>query len=65
MKIGVKKMNNQVNLTDDELSVIVTSLQMTLMSVEQYEKENVLDFQTQEVKKEMKSLHERLREEYF
>jgi hypothetical protein len=61
-------MNNQVNLSDDELSVIQTSLQLSLTSFEKYvitNGEHSLDYQTKEVYKDMQSLFDRLNKEYF
>jgi hypothetical protein len=59
-------MFNNVVLSDDELSVIQTALQMNLLSIEKYEKQgNVLDFATQDAKREMQQLFDRLNEEYF
>jgi hypothetical protein len=62
----VSIMFNNVVLSDDELSVIQTSLQMNLLSLEKYEKQgNVLDFATQDAKREMQQLFDRLNELYF
>lgn len=59
-------MINKLELTDDELSVIQTSLQMTLSSFEKYEKDgNKLDLLTQEIKEEMKTLFDKFNKEYF
>lgn len=61
-------MNNNLNLTDDELTLIVSSLQITIMGHEKYIQTNgdeKLDFKTIEAIKEMKKLYERLNKEYF
>lgn len=61
-------MNNKVDLTDDELSLVVTSLQMNIMGHEKYVQmngENTLDAYTEGIIKDMKSLLERLGREYF
>lgn len=61
-------MNNKINLTDDELSLIATSLQMTIMANEKYIQmngEQGLDFQTKEAMKEMRALYDKLNREYF
>ena len=61
-------MNNKVNLTDDELSLIQASLQITIASQERYITINGmkgLSLQDLETVKEMKVLHERLNKEYF
>lgn len=61
-------MNNNVNLTDDELSVIMTSLQMSIMSYEKYKEQNGgsnLDFNTRQAVQEMKKLYEKLNKDYF
>jgi uncharacterized protein involved in exopolysaccharide biosynthesis len=61
-------MNNQVNLTDDELSLIQTALQLAEMSYDKYIQNNGetgLDDETQEAIKGMKDLHYRLNKEYF
>jgi hypothetical protein len=59
-------MFNNVVLSDDELSVIQTALQLNLLSIEKYEKQgNILDFATQDAKREMQQLFDRLNEEYF
>lgn len=62
----VTDMFNSVILSDDELSVIQTALQMNLISIEKYEKQgNLLDFATQDAKREMQQLFDRLNELYF
>lgn len=61
-------MNIKLDLTDDELSLIQTSLQLTMKSHERYTQvkgEKGLDFQTKQAFKEMKELYERLNKEYF
>lgn len=61
-------MKNEVELTDDELALFVTSLEMSLKSYEKYVDEHGkddLDDLTKETLKEMKSLFDRLKEEYF
>lgn len=61
-------MKNNVILTDDELSLITTSLQMTIASTEKYlsiNGESSLDHVTMEAYREMKKLYERMVEEYF
>jgi len=58
-------MNNQVNLTDNELSAIQTALQVMLLSIKTYEKDNALDILTKETKEEMQKLYDRLNKEYF
>ena len=61
-------MNNNLNLTDDELSLIATSLQMTIMGHEKYVSVNGeagLDYETKQGIEEMKILFERLNREYF
>ena len=61
-------MNNEVKLTDDELSLIQASLQITIASQERYITINGmkgLSLQDLETVKEMKVLHERLNKEYF
>lgn len=61
-------MNNKVELSDDELSLVVTSLLMTISGYEKYIQENResnLDIQTKEVIKDTKILYERLNKEYF
>ena len=61
-------MDNTVKLTDDELSLITTSLQMTIASTEKYlsiNGEGSLDYTTMEAYREMKKLYGRMVEEYF
>lgn len=61
-------MNNKVNLTDDELSLIQTALQLAKMSYEKYIQangENGLDNETLEAVEGMNNLHYRLNKEYF
>lgn len=59
-------MNNQVNLTDDELSYIMTGLTMTLMSLERYKEQgNVLDVEQIIIQKGMQLLQDRLNDEYY
>lgn len=61
-------MNNKVDLTDDELSVIMTSLMMTIAAHNKYVEENGssgLDVATGEVIESMKELYNRFRKEYF
>lgn len=59
-------MNNNVSLTDDELSVIVTSLELTLKSYEGYiEKGNQVDVATAQVVKDARQLFDRLNKDYF
>lgn len=61
-------MDNNVTLTDDELSLITTSLQMTIAGTEKYlsiNGENSLDHVTMEAYREMKKLYERMVGEYF
>jgi hypothetical protein len=61
-------MNNKVDLTDDELSVIQTSLEVSIRSFEKYIEingESSLDFQTREAFQSMKKLHAKLNKEYF
>ena len=64
----METLDNKVNLTDDELSLITTSLQMTLLGHERYLQvngEESIDFQTKETIKGMKELFERLDKEYY
>lgn len=61
-------MKNEVNLTDDELSVIQAALQITIASHERYITINGmkgLTLQDLETIKEMQILYDRLRKEYF
>ena len=61
-------MDNKVNLNDDELSLVVASLQITIASQERYisiHGMKGLSLQDLETIKEMKVLHERLKREYF
>jgi hypothetical protein len=61
-------MNNKLILTDDELSAIMTALDMSIMSYERYKKVNGganLDFETRKAIKEMKELRDKLNKEYF
>lgn len=61
-------MENTIILTDDELSVIQASLQLTLKSHEKFIQQNgedKLDYQTRETIKEMKHLFERFDREFF
>jgi hypothetical protein len=61
-------MNNKVDLTDDELSVIQTALAITIASHERYITINGmkgLTLQDLEAIKEMQVLYDRLRKEYF
>ncbi len=61
-------MNNQVNLTDDELTLIATALQLAVMSHERYMQlngEESLDHQSKEAYRKMKTLLDRLNKEYF
>jgi hypothetical protein len=54
---------NNLTLTDNELSVIITSLQMSLMSYERFiaeNGENRLDIATKNTINEMKELFNRL-----
>jgi uncharacterized protein with ACT and thioredoxin-like domain len=61
-------LTNNVALTDNELSVILASLDMAIMSYERYQQQNGnvgLDYQTQKGIEEMKTLRKRLEKEYF
>ncbi|WP_310876954.1 hypothetical protein [Priestia megaterium] len=61
-------MNNQVNLTDDELATIQTSLATTLASYRKYIKlngEDSLDLTTEETMKAMNELYKRFERDYF
>lgn len=61
-------MNNNVTLTDDELSLIAVSLQMTITGTEKYlsiNGENSLDYASMEGYKDMQKLYKRIMEEYF
>lgn len=61
-------MNNQVNLTDDELSLIQTALHLAVVSYDKYIQANGelgLDGETQEAIERMNKLHYRLNKEYF
>lgn len=61
-------MNNKVNLTDDELSLIATSLMMTLAAHEKYTEQNGdsnIDLATKEAIKGIMKLYNRLNKEYF
>lgn len=63
---GSKKMINNVNLTDDELSVIVTSLELTMKSYESFiQKGNQPDQSTIKAYEDIKLLFGRLTREYF
>lgn len=61
-------MNNTLVLTDDELAVVQTSLQLTIMSVEKYKQANgdeSVDFETRNTLKVATELHRRFNQEYF
>lgn len=61
-------MSNDIALTDDELSLIVTSLLLTIESHKKYisiHGEYSLDFTTKEAVKGIVVLHDRLIKEYF
>ena len=60
-------MENSVILTDDELCVIQTALQLTLMSYEKYKTENnqELDTNTLNTVDEMQILFNRINNEFF
>ncbi|PAV30345.1 hypothetical protein CIL05_07695 [Virgibacillus profundi] len=61
-------MNNNVILTDDELSLIMTSLVFISVSYDKYfEKNGVegLDNETIDAYSDFKRLHEKLHKEYF
>lgn len=59
-------MNNNVSLTDDELSVIVTSLELTLKSYDGYiAKGNQVDATTLQTVEDARRLFDRLNKEYF
>jgi len=61
-------MDNMVKLSDDELSIIQSSLLLSIKSYEKYMKENKgvkVDSQTLEELETMKKLFERFEKEYF
>jgi hypothetical protein len=59
-------MNNELNLTDDELACIITALAMTLKTFMIHESQgNELDYETQIAKKGMLSIYKKLDDEYF
>ncbi|MFS0878257.1 hypothetical protein [Solibacillus isronensis] len=61
-------MHNNVNLNDDELSVILTALKMTILGCDKHilmHGESSLDFATKQAHEEMKALEQRLNKEYF
>lgn len=61
-------MKNEVTLTDDELSVLMASLELTIMSYEKYiaqHGEITMDFLNRKAYREAKNLHVRLKRIYF
>ncbi|MEH6941519.1 hypothetical protein [Bacillus sp. JJ722] len=58
-------MDNKVDLTDDELSVIQASLQVSILAGENYLETNGLDYATKGTLEQMKALYVRLDKEYF
>lgn len=61
-------MNNKVNLTDDELSLIMTSLMMTISAHNKYVEQNGssgLDLATGEAIEGIKELYNRFNKGYF
>lgn len=61
-------LNNKVNLTDDELSLIQTSLEMSINTFKKYKEKNGdagLDFASLEAFEGFKELFARLNKEYF
>lgn len=55
-------MDNQLKLTDDEFSLILTSLHMTILNHKKYVEikgEKGLDFQTKEAIRGMEKLHKK------
>jgi len=58
---------NNVALTDDEISLIQTSLYATLASYQKMKSSRsiLLDWQTEQTIKDMKALYDRLNNEYF
>lgn len=60
--------NNNLNLTDDELSAIQTALLMTIQGYEKHVKlhgEQSLDIDTIQGIRDMKKLFDRFNDEYF
>lgn len=67
MSEGMDKMNN-VELTDDELSVIVTALQYTITGFNKYvdkKGKDSLDSATLQAVEEMKALHKKIESKYY
>lgn len=61
-------LHNNVKLNDDELSVILTALKMSILGCDKHillHGESSLDFATKQAHKEMKTLEQRLTKEYF
>lgn len=61
-------MENQVTLTDDELSVIMAALDLSIKSAEMYVQvngEDSLDLATKQASIEMREVRDRLKKEYF
>lgn len=59
---------NNLTLTDDELSVVMTSLQLTIMGYEKYVDENgkaSVDIQTRDAYEDTKKLYTKLKNEFF
>lgn len=60
-------MHNKVKLNDDELSVILTALKMSILSCDKHilmHGESSLDFATKQAHEKMKALEQRLTKEY-
>lgn len=60
------EMINDVALDDEELSILVTGLQLMINAFEMGELENgTLDFESRKLKRKMEHLHQRLEDEFF
>ena len=59
-------MNNELNLTDEELTCIITALAMTIKAFGIHEAQgNKLDYETQIAKTGMLNIYKKLDDEYF